>query len=140
MTDTIVGYEPRIIAHFEETYDKIITSIVFNTKWRWGVSLRGAIYDLKEKLNLGSDNTVKCVDDLGRKVIFMGTPLGTVTLYARPVSRGRTHVVCEVPDVFCEQDVFLRSTATLELANLQHILSLEFKSLVAEIANELVVS
>lgn len=140
MSESNMGYDPRIIAHFEKARDKIVTSIPFNVKWRWGICLRGAIYDLKEKLNLGSDIAVKCVDDLGRNVIFMGTPLGTVTLYARPVSRGRTHVVCEVPEVFCEQGLFMRSTATLELAGLQHILSLEFKSLVAEIANELAVS
>jgi hypothetical protein len=122
---------------FEEIFNSISTTISFDEKWRWGMSLRGAIHDLKHRLVLKNGESAKCVDDLNRKVVFLGTPLGIIVMYASAPLRGAVRVTYVVPEVFCEKELFLRSSSSLNLWSLQNIISLEFAQVMQEIAFEL---
>lgn len=129
--------DPRIIETFDKLYQSISTKVAFNPKWRWVASLRGAIHDLENKLVLENGERVKCVDDLDRRAVFLGTPLGTITLFERPRSRGQSSVVFEVPEVFCESNLFVRSSDAVVYASLEYILSPLFAQAMDEVAAEL---
>ncbi len=134
---TIVEYDKKVVECFNDMYDSIATDIPFNGKWRWQMSLRGALHDLGNKLKLDDGMIVKSTDDLGRKVIFMGTSMGVVVLYAYKLARSRTKIVYEVPEAFCEKSLFMRASDRLELAGLQYIFSALFNQAVQEAAVEL---
>jgi hypothetical protein len=139
MKPTTSRFDHRSVELFDDLFTKVEKEIPFNPFWQMGASLRGAIYNAEHTLQLANGEMAKTIDSFKRRVLFLGTPLGVITLFAKPF-RDKFNVIYEVPEVFCEKSLFSRASAELTFPALQYTVSALFAQAMQEAADEAVLA